>query len=248
MAQSQSIKPKGTTTLQYRHASVANAILSACYDLDVVEKRAVFITLSHMNSKEQADSTKIYSMYVTDYATLCGVEYKNAYEALQYACDKLWKREIIVSKNEKFRWIQYIKFNKEEKRIDIKWSADIIPYISSLSGDSPFTRLLNKDVIPIESKYSMRLLELIEQERFKGLVGKKTVELAWLYEVWCIPDSRRDFGTFKARILNPAIKELRERNLMDIKIYIGRENRIGNKTVSVTFEYLMERYGQAEVS
>jgi len=227
------------TTLPFKHASIANVVLNACYELSTVERRIIFIILSHMDSSKELDSNKDYAMNVEDYAKLCSISIKDAYETLKDNCDKLFDRRIVIhgleSKKSKkqIRWIQSITFIPETHEIKVKWASDIIPFISQLTSN--FTRLLNKDYIPIESKYASRLYDLLYQEKWKGHKGKKEIYLDDLIALWCIPESCQEFKFLKSRILVPAIKELEERQLAKIELIVGKkENR---KTKSVILKY-----------
>lgn len=194
-----------------------------------------------MDSSKEIDCTKDYIMNVEDYASLCNISVKDAYEVLKDSCDKLFERKIVIhgleSKKSRthIRWVQSVTFIPETHEIKLKWSSDIIPFISQLTSN--FTRLLNKDFIPLESKYTARLYDFIYQERWKGAKGKKEIEIDALIELWCIPESCQEFKFLKNRILAPAIKELEKRELAKVTLSIGKKE--GRKAKSIVFEYLM---------
>lgn len=233
---------KQDTKLAERHASLANVVLNAVYELNIVERRILFITLSKMDSSKELDLTKHYTMSVEDYASLCNIELRKAYDTVKEGVLSIFDRYITIrgldspKSVQHFRWVQSIKFIPEEHEVRIKWSDELAPFISSLNGN--FTKLVNKEAIPIEGKYAARLYDLLEQQRFRGIQGSIKLNIEDVISSWCVPESLRPYKYLKSTILLPAIKELQKRKLAMVELSeIRQERRV--KTIILT--YILEK-------
>lgn len=233
---------KYVTDLSFRHASIANTVIRSIYDLTLVEKRLILIALSGMDSSKEADPTAWFSMNIADYASLTNTTVKNAFVVLKEATETLFERQITIKgmvspkSITKFRWIQAIRLVPEEDRIELQWSREIVPYITSLQSD--FTRIFNREVVPLKSVYAIRLYLLLDQERYRGIKGSKEVAYAYLIEAWGVPETYQEFKYFKNVILNKAIEELKEAGLALVEISVRRINR---KVEFITFKYTLEK-------
>ncbi len=228
-----------TLTIPNSHASLSNKLLNSCYSLTTIEKRIILLTLSRLNSTKELSSTEWYSMNVTEYADLCNVSRHYAYQDLREAASKLYSRSITEIEGKKrtdFRWIQAIEVDAGTQTVRLMWSTNILPYISEIKSN--FTRLYIMDVLRIDGTYASRLYDLIFQERFKGLHGKKEFDLVYLYDSWNVGSSYREFKEFKRGVLKPAMEELTKKGLilLDHKtIVIGK--KAGRKAISIIIPY-----------
>ena len=221
------------------HASMSNKLLNSCYSLTTIEKRIILLTLSRLNSSKEISSTEWYSMDINEYARLCNVSRSDAYDDLREATSKLYFRSITEIEGKKrtdFRWIQAIEVDVDSQSVKLMWSTNILPYISELKSD--FTRLFMLDVFKIDGIYASRLYDLLYQEKFRGLVGSKEIDLETLYNSWNLPDSYREYKEFRRGVLKPAMVELTKKGLvkLDIKeLVIGKKN--GRKAISIIIPY-----------
>lgn len=231
--------PLPKTTIDRAHASMSDKLLNSCYSLSIVEKRIILLTLAKLDSSKDLDKDTWCTMSVSDYASLCNVSKKDAYDTLKAASLQLFERYFILkglttTKSERrCRWLDAIEVVPEEGIVRIRWSASILPLIVNLKAN--FTKLFMLDVMRINGIYASRLYDLLYQEKWKGKHGTKTVEVADLIELWDIPVSCQPFGELKRSILTPAIKELEKKELARVEMAIGSKK--GRVIESVVFEY-----------
>ena len=163
-------------------------------------------------------------------------ENKHSYEIIKDEYKRLYERTITMTEGNttiNFRWVEAINFNKETKTLSLKWSSTIIPYISELREN--FSRLAMVDIAKIEGSYASRLFDFIFQEKYKGHKGTKEIDIKDLIYLWCIPTSLQKVAELKRIILNPAIKELARKKLIDIALTNGKKN--GKTITSLIFNY-----------
>lgn len=224
-----------TPTKAY-HASLSNKLLNSCYSLSTIEKRIVLLTLSKLNSSKTLSSTEWYSMNINEYAELCGVSKKDAYDNLREAVETLFTRtitEIEGKRRRDFRWIQGREVDVEAEEVRILWSSPILPYISDLERD--FSKLFMLDVLKITGTYASRLYDLLYQEKWRGLTGSKEIDLDTLYAMWEVPESYKEFKEFKRSVLTPAVKELEKKELVEVTVEIA--GKVGRKVKSLRLKY-----------
>ena len=224
--------------------AIANTILNSCFELSVVERNTIFLTLAEMSRKgkvKEVDYTKWYYMEASEYASLRNIKPKHAYEVLKTESARLFDRYIVVkypgkTTLHKIRWVTEIRFNDERHRVELRWSQTIVEFISALSKD--FTRFRVEDIVKIDSKYTARLYDLLLQRKFKGLKGKIRVPVEWIIEHWSVAESSREYKFLKSRVLVPAIKELKNKGLCNVELKdTGPGLRVSRFVENVEFTY-----------
>ncbi len=151
------------------------------------------------------------------------IDSKHAYSDLKAAADSLfdcyveWDAvEVERGKKKpvrkKVRWI-YEEVNPNTPGwVEIKFSPSVAPYL--LGIEKAFTQYKLRHAADLRSMYSWRLLEMMAQFRDKGL-------LTITYDEFCqamdAPQSCvKDAGQLRRRVIEPAVKELREKNGLTI--------------------------------
>lgn len=152
------------------------------------------------------------------------VDPKHAYSDLKKAADSLYECSIEWDAFEmergkkrpvrkKVRWIYEKVDTTTPGWVEIKFSPSIAPYL--LGIEKAFTQYKLKHAADLRSMYSWRLLEMMAQWRDTGV-------LRITYDEFCeamdAPASCvKDAGQLKRRVIEPAVKELREKNGLSIE-------------------------------
>ncbi|HGO6081587.1 TPA: replication initiation protein [Burkholderia cenocepacia] len=152
------------------------------------------------------------------------IEARHAYSELKKAAEDLfecrveWDEEVISrgkkeTKRRSVRWIYEKADTTTAGWVDLKFSPSIAPYL--LGIESEFTKYKLRHAADLRSIYSWRLLEIIAQYRDTGFV-------AIPYDEFCqamgAPDSCvKDSGQLRRRVIEPAVKELQEKNALAIE-------------------------------
>jgi len=182
------------------------------------------------------DSATLHTIMVREFSEFCGLELNKAREALLEVSDTLFNRYIHIKHEDgksfiKFRWVSSIRFDAKEDTISLRWSVDILPYITQLT--EYFTKLRLNDLLELQSTYSWKLYILLKSHKGENNFKKEvTIRVEDLIFELAVPDSCKDFKMLNSRILQKATGELKKKALTDLKMVF---NKKGKKVSSVSW-------------
>lgn len=193
----------------------SNALIEAQYRLSVAEQRIMLACISQVRRDAPITDDKLYSVRAADIASMSGTSEKQAYRELEKAALRLKRREIrlIEEPNGKGRkrkvmltgWVQTIVYVEEEGRVELRFTKDMLPYLTQLTEQ--FTRYALTDIAHMTSSHAIRLYELLIQ--WRG-VGTREVEIDWLREAFQLDHKYPALKDFKRRVIEPAVKQINE--------------------------------------
>ena len=190
----------------------SNRIVEAGYRLSLNEQRVILACISKVDSAEVLLKTDKFELLATDFARLFSISEDRAYSELQSIAKTLYQRSVTIYNPEpehpklkkiETRWISSIGYMSEEGKIILRFSQDILPYLSELKGQ--FTRYKLEDVGKMTSVYAIRLYELLVQWRS---TGAREIELDWLKKQFQIEDKYKSIKDFKKYVIEPAVKDI----------------------------------------
>ena len=204
--------------LPQRHVNMSNALARACHSLSLAEKRVIACGLGCTDSK----SARLYNQAVTnggwiirlvasEFASWAEIEPQTAYEQLKDVSETLIKKQwsIIDGKSTtRFNWLSKIQYHKGEGWIELEFTHHTAPHLLALKKD--FTSFRLKQAAALRSIYSWRLLECLESWKSTG-VWKVTID-HFMHAVDAPASCRADFGRLRARVIEPAVRELRNKD------------------------------------
>lgn len=154
------------------------------------------------------------------YAEVFNTTRQNAYQRMKEAEDTLFNRRFSFFDEQgkliKSRWIQQVRYLDDEGAIELVFTLAVVQGISRINGVKEFfTQYLLSQTSQLNSVYSARLYELLIQWRSTGKVP--TIPLADFREQLGIGvNEYQRMHHFKARVLEPALKEINAKT--DIKV------------------------------
>jgi plasmid replication initiation protein len=178
------------------------------------------------------------------------IDPKRAYSELKaaavslYDCSVEWDTEVTergkkMPVRKSVRWIyERAELTAVHGWVELKFSPTIAPYLLGL--EKSFTKYKLKHAADLRSMYSWRLLEMMAQFRDTGL-------MVIAYDDFCTamdaPDSCvKDAGQLKRRVVEPAVKELQEKN--GLKIEWTPTKPAGKKITGFTFKFEPDPQGR----
>lgn len=149
------------------------------------------------------------------------------YSALYDVCESLAKKTVEV-KNEFGRFDWFTVFSRlsyrPEEGLILKFNPDMIPWLLELA-DRTFTKIPFEIVWQLESKYSVRLLELVLQYQ-NTKTHERTVTMEELRRCLSVPDGAyKKMVNFKSRVLESSIKEINEKTAYKIEYENVKDGR-----------------------
>lgn len=204
----------------------------SAYRLDNLEQLIFIAALSKVDSRSKVTDEDIYYINIKNLSDAANMEYKGNYRALKQAASKLRKREISIPLDNGevlvTGFIQSYKYHDNEGKISIRFTKDILPYIS-LIKDS-FVAYKFKQVAKFKSNYSVRLYELLIQKL--DLSNIKIITLDEIRSLFKLGKSYDLYSNIKLKVITPAIRDIND--FSDINV-IYKEVRKGKKVTALEF-------------
>lgn len=237
-----------------RWITMTNALIRAGHGLTLAEKRLVMAAVSKLDSRRVIPPGEVPTTRITaeEYAEIAQCSMPTAYEALKDASKQLYQRSITFyeaanRRNGKplpptkvqMRWVGQVHYQKGEGWVELYWWPRLLPHLTGLRKQ--FTSYQLQQASAMRSIYSWRLLELLS--RFDGN-GWAEYTIEDFVTSMDAPPSLSDFGQIKRRIIDPAVKELTEKDGWLIQ---WQPVKAGRKVKAVRFTFMRDPQGRLPV-
>ena len=240
-------KPKAPT-VPARIVSLSNAVVRAGHSLTLAEKRLVMLAVSKLDSRIPPRGSMYHPVSrvtAEEYAETYGVEMNTAYESLQQSGLKLVNRRLSYSEDGRrkswMNWVGRAEYHDGEGWIELHWWHELLPQLFMLRKH--YTSYQLRQAAALRSVYSWRLMERLQQYADKEGAGKASFKLDEFCESLQAPPScAKHYGSLKRRIIDPAVRELRDKDgwLID-----WRPTRSGSRKVT-GLRFVFERSKQQQ--
>lgn len=216
----------------------ANKVIEASYKLTLNEQRVVLACIGQVNSCNELLESDQFELSAKDFAKLFSISEDRAYSELKNVAQQLFHRYVIIENpdpnNPKLKytqthWISGINYLPDDGKIVLRFAKDILPYLGNLR--SSFTKYKLEYIGRMTSIYAIRLYELLVQWQGTG-TGKREIEIDWLKKQFQLEDGYERMNNFKARVLDPAIKDINEHSNFNVS---WTQRKTGRKVTHLTF-------------
>lgn len=205
--------------------TMSNGLVRAGQDLTLSEKRLLAIAISKLDSKPGAsrygmgfDVTS--KVTAEEYAELAQCDIAIAYRDLRGASKRLAKRTIEFYEPDHKRkgnpllvrvnmnWVGSARYHLKEGWVELKWWHELMPHLTALR--SHFTSYKLQQATALRSVYSWRLLELLTMFEATGWANFSLEDFCKSMDA--TPNQKKNFAKIRTQIIEPAIKELQEKD------------------------------------
>ena len=216
----------------------SNQVIEAGYKLSLNEQRVILACIAQINSKDLLVEQDEFLLSAQNFADLFGVSTKRAYNTLIEVAESLFNRYMVIDqpdikrqnlKRLKMRWISSIGYLPNEGKIILRFSQDILPYLSELKGQ--FTRYEIVNIGKMRSIYGIRLYELLMQWQ---VLGMREIEIVWLKKQFQIEKLYANMADFKKRVLEPAVKDINTHSNYSVS---WTQRKTGRRVTHLTFTF-----------
>lgn len=192
----------------------SNALIEARYRLSLTEHRIILYCISQVRRDEPISDDRLYVVSAQEFARMHGITRQTAYQELKEASNRLYERTVTVESgpngNEKprdsrFRFIQRADYMDKDGEVHLRFSKDILPYLSELKGC--FTRYFHDDVSQLRSPYAIRLYEMIMQWRSARHVQVSVDDLKNKMKV---EKDYRIYADFRRTVIDRPLQQINE--------------------------------------
>ena len=195
------------------------------YELSLQEQRI----LLYLISKIKPDDTEIKETEISiiDFCKVCGIDTQNkgiysyVKSILKNLADKSNWIEFEPDTETLVRWIDTLSIHKGSGTVKISLSRNLTPYLIGLRKQ--YTQIPLFNILPMKSKYGIRLYEILKSY---ANLGSKRISIDELKKR-LNAESYKDTSNFKKKVLFPALKDIERYG--DIKvstIFIKTKNKI----------------------
>lgn len=213
-----------------------NDLIEAGYKLTLNEQRLVLFCIAQIDSRKPLPKDNSFTIPAQEFAKTFDMDGKNVYREIGEAAKLLaerWIKTYDGKYKKKFRWVYGIQYHDSEGKVTLGFSPWVTPYLSKLHKQ--FTSYKLKEISGLKHVYSIRLLEFLTQ--FKA-TGKFIIDLDTFRERLGLREDYKRFYDLKRRVIEPAVKELKEKSnfLIKWKSIKGSRGK-GIKQLEFIFEY-----------
>lgn len=206
-----------------RWVAMSNGLTRAAHGLTLAEKRVVMIAASTLDSRRVLKPDEVLRTRITaaQYAEVAECGMKTAYEALKDAAKQLYNRSITFYEAAhrrsgkplpptmvRMRWVGEAKYQDGEGWVELAWWPALLPHLVGLKRQ--FTSYQLKQTTALRSIYSWRLLELLTRFESTGWAEYTVEDFAVSMEA--TEKQRENFAAIRRKIIEPAVKELQEKD------------------------------------
>ena len=238
--------------LEERHVNLSNGLTRAAHGLTLAEKRLVMAAVAKLDSKKFLAEGVVISTRITaaEYAEIADCEMNVAYRALASAGRNLYNRSITFfaphfKRNGRpagetinhMRWVGRAKYYRQEGWIELSWWPEVLPHLTGLRKN--FTSYQLKQATALRSIYSWKLLELLQ--RFQGTGWAEYPIDDFCISMEATQKQRANFNNIRRRIIEPAVKELMEK---DGWIIVWEPVKRGRRVAAVKFKFHRDPQGK----
>ena len=229
-----------------RWITMTNALTRASHGLSLAEKRIVMAAVSKLDSTRPLPPGEVPTTRITagEFSELYGVSLDTAYDQLQDAAKHLYGRSITFFEPAErrrgkpleptlvtMRWVGQVHYQKGEGWVELYWWPKLLPSLVGLKKQ--FTTYQLQQVNALRSTYSWKLLELLMRFKSSGH-AEYTIE-DFCKSMDATAKQSADFAAIRRKIIEPAVKELVEKQGWEIQ---WRAIKAGRKVQSLRFDFL----------
>lgn len=222
----------------HQQVSMSNALIRAAHGLSLQEKRLLMLAVAKLDNRLPATSQNmVVEINVTEFASEYGITSKTLYGEAKAATEQLMNRYIRFrdGKNEiRMQWVGRATYKEGEGLIELVFWHELSPMLFEL--ERQFTSYKLGRAGGLRSKYAWRLFELLMQFKTTGYLK---IPLDDFHHSMDTPKSMRSkFTNLTARVIEPAVKEIREKDGLKVT---WEPIKKGRKVTALEFKFPVEQ-------
>lgn len=192
--------------------------------LGEVDKNGKYLQSEELKREHTLSAKEFGGIFKTDLS--------NSYKILRRAVNKLMKTDITVPRENSSSYLRInvcsqAEYVKDEGKINIKFTDDIMPYLKQVKERFMVYNLA--DISNFKSIYTTRLFELLQEFKETGWMIKSLDELRHAFSVG---NKYTNYGHLKSRTIVPACKEINKNYHMKIRF---EEIKEGKSVTAIKF-------------
>lgn len=216
------------------------------YSLSLMEQKAILFLISKIKPMDEAENS--YTFSIKDFCRACNFHEDSGFYVgyVRQIMEELGQKTITVDLGEGktliSHWFSSAIIDENTNSFEVSFDKHLSPYLFELRNF--YTQYCLEYVLPMKSKYSIRLYEFLKSIKSKGYRQRFTVE-ELRKRVDC--DKYPAYKEFRRNVLDPALEDINK--YTDLKVRYD-PIKAGRKITHIEFTILfdtdpaekMERY------
>lgn len=211
----------------------SDILVNARYTLSVPEQRLILYAIS-LIKKDDTPNT-FYTIDLKDFCNICGISgdsYTYSKRLLDGLNLKRWYAKITPNDPDEetsLSWFNKVKITRG-KTIKLRFDDDIFPFIKDLleryqETGQGYTSYMLQSVLPMKSKYSIRLYEIFKSKIKGDRYVECFFELDDLKKILECTNYTR-YPDFRRKVIEPAIEEINKFSDLLVEYYTTEKRNI----------------------
>lgn len=206
------------------------------FNLSTTEQKIILYMISKIQFGDKEFDIVVFK--IKDFCEICGIDEKNGknYALLKSTIGNLAAKYIWIKMNDDtetiIRWIDRPFIHPKSGTIELKLDELMKPYLLHLKSN--FTKYCYYYILPMKSKYSIRLYELLKSYQN---MKKCSFEIEQLKKI-LFAETYKRFPDFKRKVIDTALSEINEFSDINMEYKLEKNK---NKVVKITFTITQKR-------
>ena len=138
------------------------------FSMSVQQQKVMLYLISKI--RPQDDETRYYQITIRDFCKVCNIDYDNGQnyinvkKAIKEIADKSMWLTLPSGREVLLRWLNRVEIDKAGGVINVSFHEDMMPFLLDLQ--EKYTQYSLELVLPMKSKYGIRLYELLKSYSF----------------------------------------------------------------------------------
>jgi len=208
--------------------SKANILARGTSTLDVVEAKVVEYCLANIHFTEKFTQEMLFKVDIDAMSKHFGMDRSLAYREIRRIAISISNKTIKIpnfwqpDKEVATHWLQSVIYNDTIESLELRFSFDVIPYLTGQAIRREFTTYLLEEVAHFRGLYCNRLYNLCKSHAFKGTFE---ISLADIRDFLAIEANKYpNWGDLKI-VLNRTLKEINEKSSLVIEMVEAGKSR-----------------------
>lgn len=187
------------------------------YDLTLTEQKIILFMVSKITPLDEP--YKEYEFTYKEFESVCNLN-RDGGKPKRLVIDALKQLrtkpvEITLSENKKVitGWFNEATIDTDTQTVSIVFSKHLVPYLYNLQ--TFYTMFCLENVLPMNSKYAIRLYEYLKSIKSKGY--KQTVALEELRERCGVGDKYTKYKDLRVNVIEPALADINTYTDLEVK-------------------------------
>lgn len=213
----------------------ANALVSGKQDLSLNETKLLRLVI--MQNLYEDREFREYKVSIKKLAETFGISSQNLYRDIEGMCKNIISNPVYIKKGESWKmipWVSFAEYMDGKGILRIKLNEELKPYVLGLQ--KCYTQYQIGQILNMSSVYAIRIFEMIIMKLRNINIPREgkyiTCTVQELREACQCEDCYSQFGMFRKKVLDIAVREIRERT----SFFVGyKYEKEGRKIVAIKF-------------